>query len=90
MENCEFLCPALYHAIYSSHLEASALFISQKKLLSREATLQGNPLAMAMHGIAVLLLIERVEKDKQRSDGTPMTDKWQESWRICATSPTTS
>ena len=59
-KNCENMCQVLYHAKYNSYSKPSALFVNQKKLLSKE----GEAFAMAMYGIAVLPLIERVEKER--------------------------
>ena len=63
MKNCKYICPALCHAIYSSYSKPSALFVNHKKKLSREAASQDDHFAMALNGITVLPLIEKVEND---------------------------
>ena len=64
VKSCEILRPALYHAIYN-YSKPSARFVNHKELLSREGTTQGDPPAMAMYGIAVFPLIERVENEQK-------------------------
>ena len=64
MKNCQLQCPHLYHPIYNSYSKASALFVNQKKLLSREDKTQGDPLAMTEYGIKILPVNERKGMNK--------------------------
>ena len=61
--------PLLTHAIRNSYSTPSDLFINRSILKSQEGTTQGDPLAMAMYGIAILPLIKRVMSND-------VTQKW--------------
>ena len=50
-------------ALSNSYKTPSNLYVSHKVLQSREGTTQGDPLAMAMYGLAILPLIEKVSDD---------------------------
>ena len=63
LKNIEVLCPSLYLALSNSYKTPSNLYVSHKVLQSREGTTQGDPLAMAMYGLAILPLIEKVSDD---------------------------
>ena len=55
--------PSLYLALSNSYKTPYNLYVSHKVLQSREGTTQGDPLAMAMYGLAILPLIENVSDD---------------------------
>ena len=52
------ICPALSNSLKNSYKTPSNLFINKMCIKCREGTTQGDPLAMAMYGIALLPLIE--------------------------------
>ena len=60
LKNVDILCPSLTHAIRNSYSTPSDLYINRSIIKSQEGTTQGDPLAMAMYGIAILPLIKRV------------------------------
>ena len=69
LKNVDILCPSLTHAIRNSYSTPSDLYINQNLIKSQEGTTQGDPLAMAMYGIAILPLIKRVMSND-------VTHKW--------------
>ena len=69
LKNIDKLCPSLSQAIRNSYSTPSDLYIKRSTVKSQEGTTQGDPLAMAMHGIAILPLIKRVMSDN-------VTQKW--------------
>ena len=58
LKNIDMICPALSNSLKNSYKTPSNLFINKKCIKSQEGTTQGDPLAMAMYGIALLPLIE--------------------------------
>ena len=54
----EKICPSFHTALWNSYNTPSNLFIGKKTLTSREGTTQGDPLAMAMYGFAILPLMK--------------------------------
>ena len=69
LENVKALCPSLHVALQNSYSHPSHLYIGKSTILSQEGTTQGDPLAMAMYGIAILPLITRLHNDS-------LTQKW--------------
>ena len=63
LENVKAFCPSLHVALQNSYSHPSHLYIGKSTILSQEATTQGDPLAMAMYGIATLPLISRLDND---------------------------
>ena len=63
LENVKALCPSLHVALQNSYSHPSHLYIGKSTILSQEGTTQGDPLAMAMYGIAILPLITRLHND---------------------------
>ena len=64
LKNVKLLCPSISNALKNSYSIPPSLFVNGKKLQSKEGTTQGDPLAMAMYGIAIIPLIERLENDE--------------------------
>ena len=62
LNNVEILCPALHHALVNSFKHSTNLYVKNTVLTSTEGSTQGEPLAMAMYGIAITLLIELLQK----------------------------
>ena len=69
LKNIDILCPSLSQAIRNSYSTPTDLFINRSTIKSQEGTTQGDPLAMAMYGIAILPLIKRVMSNN-------VTHKW--------------
>lgn len=69
IENIKRICPALQNAASNSYSHPSKLFVNGRTMLSEEGCTQGDPLAMCIYGIAILPLIEKIN----RSD---VTQKW--------------
>ena len=55
--NMFHLCPPLATILTNTYHSASSLFIDGTYLLSQEGTTQGDPLAMLMYVIGVILII---------------------------------
>ena len=60
LKNIKTICPSLYTSLHNSYSTPSNLFIDGKTILSKEGTTQGDPLAMAMYGTAILPLMKKV------------------------------
>ena len=61
LHNIQCLCPSIATALINCYRTCSNLFVGGKVILSREGTTQGDPLAMAMFGLATLPLIQRIK-----------------------------
>ena len=59
--NIQYTCPALAKVLINCYRQSCSLFVGGKILLSREGTAQGNPLAMAMFGLATLPLLKQIQ-----------------------------
>ena len=69
LENVKTLCPSLHVALQNSYSHLFHLYIGKSTILSSKGTTQGDLLAMAMYGIAILPLISRLHNDS-------LTQKW--------------
>ena len=69
LETVKALCPSLHIALKNSYSHPSHLYIGKMTILSQKSTTQGDPLAMALYGIAILPLITRLHNDS-------LTPKW--------------
>ena len=63
LRNVQNLCPVLAPILVNTYCNHTKLFIGGERILSREGTMQGDPLAMAMHGIGTLPLILQLRED---------------------------
>ena len=61
LKNIRKLCPSFYTAIRNSYKTPSDLFIDKRVIKSQEGTTQGDPIAMAIYGVATLPLIDMLE-----------------------------
>ena len=69
LKNIENACPFLLTAIKNSNSNPSKLFVNKKTIYSEEGTTQGDPLAMAMYGLAIIPHIKLLSEDD-------VTQKW--------------
>ncbi len=61
LQNIRRTCPSIATALINTYREPTELFVDGNTLLSQEGTTQGDPLAMAMYGLATIPLIRRLE-----------------------------
>ena len=59
--NIQYLCPATAKVLINCYRMSSSLFFGGKVIQSREGTIQGDPLAMALFGLATLPVIEQLK-----------------------------
>ena len=57
LKKIRICCPSIYTAMGNSYKNPSDLFIDRRGILSQEGTTRGDPIAMAMYGVATLPLI---------------------------------
>ena len=69
LKNIRKICPSIYTAIRNSYKTPSDLFIDKRVINSLERTIQGDPIAIAMYGVATLPLINMLEDQN-------LTHKW--------------
>ena len=69
LRNIEKLCPSNMRDIRNSYKTPTSPFVNGKTLQSQEGTTQGDPLAMAMYGIAILPFIDLIQEIN-------ITQKW--------------
>ena len=69
VENIKRICPALNFVVQNSYSAPSDFYVAGKTLQSVEGTTQGDPIAMAMYGVATLSLLMLVQN-------THVSQKW--------------
>ena len=60
LRNIRWICPEVSTVLTNIYQEPAELFAGGSIFLSREGTTQGDPLAMAMYGLAVIPLIKKL------------------------------
>ena len=73
LHNIRCLSPPIATILVNSYRAPSKLFVDCDVILSQEGTAQGNPLAMAMYGLATIPLIRRLNGSYTNKSGTVMT-----------------
>lgn len=58
-QNIRHLCPPIATVLINRYRSPTELFMNGETILSREGTTQGDPLAMAMYGLATIKYISR-------------------------------
>ena len=61
LHNIRRLCPPIATILINSYTSSTELFLDGDIILSQEGTTQGDPLAMAMYGLATIPLIRRLD-----------------------------
>ena len=69
VDNVKRNCPALSFVVQSSYSAPSGLYVAGRTLQSLDGTTQGDLIAMAIHGVATLLLLRLVQN-------THVSQKW--------------
>ena len=64
LRNIHQLCPSIAKVLINTYREDAQLYIDGETIASREGTTQGDPLAMAMYGLAVIPLIHKLTKER--------------------------
>ena len=59
--NIRYLCPPIATILVNSYRAPTELFVDSDVILSHEGTIQGDPLSMAMYGLATIPLIRRLK-----------------------------
>ncbi len=62
LHNIRRICPLISTILTNTYRQSTELFVNGDSLLSEEGTTQGDPLAMAMYGLATIPLIRRLER----------------------------
>ena len=62
LRNIEKPCPSIMNDIRNSYKTRTSPFVNEKTLQSQEGTTEGDPLAMAMYGIAILTFMNEKKK----------------------------
>ena len=60
LRNIRWICPSIATILINIYRDPAQLFVGGQTLLSCEGTTQGNPLAMAMYGLAIIPLIKHI------------------------------
>ena len=60
LRNMRWICPEIHTILVNIYRSPAELFAGGSVFLSREGTTQGDPLAMAMYGLAILPLIKKL------------------------------
>ena len=60
LQNIRRLCPPIATILVNTYRAPTELFVDNDVILSREGTTQGDPLAMAMYGLAKIPLIQKL------------------------------
>ena len=72
LRNIQHLCPPIAKVLINTYREGAPLYIDGETLVSQEGTTQGDLLAMALYGIAVIPLICRLWMNKCNKCGLQM------------------
>ena len=63
LRNIHQLCPSIAKVLINTYRKDAKLYINGESIASQEGTTQGDPLAMAMYGLAVIPLIRKLTKE---------------------------
>ena len=66
LTNISILCPAMHPILVNAYRRPSYLFMGGETVLSQEGTTHDDPLAMAMHALATVPLIDKVKTNGLR------------------------
>ena len=61
LHNIRRMCPVIARVLINTYRNSTELFVEDNSLLSQEGTTQGDPLAMAMYGLATIPLIRKLD-----------------------------